>query len=353
MNARIALFVALLWPMAALAQGFAGLDQSADGFARPDPGTVLDFPTDHGAHPDFRIEWWYVTATLDGADGREYGVQWTLFRSATAPEERAGWQSPQLWMGHAAVTGAGFHESAERFARGGIGQAGVTAEPFSAWLDDWEMTSTAAQGDPLAALTLSARGDRFAYDLTLTTERPLILHGENGYSEKAESGEASYYYSQPFYDVAGTLALPSGPVAVTGQAWLDREWSSQPLTGDLVGWDWFALMLDDGARVMAAGTRREDGSHFTAATWITPDDTTETFPNGALRLTPLSTARVSGRDVPVSWRIELPEKGLSVTTEALNPQAWMGRSFQYWEGPIRISGSHAGRGYLEMTGYDN
>jgi hypothetical protein len=72
---------------------------------------------------------------------------------------------------------------------------------------------------------------------------------------------------------------------------------------------------------------------------------------GALRVTPLETAAVAGRSVPIRWRVQLPEKGVDVTTRALNPEAWMDTRFPYWEGPIRFEGTHAGRGYLEMTGY--
>ncbi len=124
-----------------MAQGFAGMGTSAEGYALPDPDTRFQFPRDHGPHPDFRIEWWYLTANLTGADGTDYGLQWTLFRSALAPGDQGdGWDSPQFWMGHAAITTPDAHFVTERFARGGIGQAGVTADPFSAWIDDWAMT---------------------------------------------------------------------------------------------------------------------------------------------------------------------------------------------------------------------
>ena len=359
MNARallaILVMLAALLPAAVRAQGFAGLGSEAQGFALPER-RALDFPADHGAHPDFRIEWWYLTAVLTGADGADYGAQWTLFRSALRPEapqrQAQGWDSPQIWMGHAAVTTATSHLSAERLARGGTGQAGVTADPFAAWIDDWTMTSEAQPGaDGLSALTVSASDAAFGYTLRLIAEGPLVAQGEAGYSVKSAQGQASHYYSQPFYRVEGTLRLPQGEVAVTGQAWLDREWSSQPLGADQTGWDWFSLIFDDGARLM--GFRlRDGGAGFTSATWIAPDGTPTTLPPGALRVTPLATTRVAGREVPVDWRLELPERGVDLRLAPLNPRAWMEVSVPYWEGPIRFSGSHSGRGYLEMTGYE-
>lgn len=335
------------------AQGFAGLGTEAQGFAMPERPALFSFPTDHGPHPDYRIEWWYLTATLTGADGTDYGVQWTLFRSAIAPGDSQGWDTSQLWMGHAGLTTPDAHFSAERLARGGIGQAGARPDPFAAWIDDWAMTSTAAAGaDALDALTVTARGPDFAYDLALAATGPLIFHGDGGYSVKSDQGQASYYYSQPFYNVTGTLDLPDGAIAVTGQAWLDREWSSQPLSDQQDGWDWVSLHFDNGARLMGFTLRGSGGGAYSSATWISPDGTVQSYPDGALTMTPLAQTEVAGRTVPTEWRIELPDRGLDVTTTPLNPQSWMDVSVSYWEGPIRMQGTHPGRGYLEMTGYD-
>ena len=336
MKTRLILLV--IWLSQPLfAQGFAGLGQEARGFALPIPQPTFIFPNDYGAHPDYRIEWWYLTAVLRGEDGQDYGIQWTLFRSALTPE------GPQIWMGHAGLTTAESHFSAERFARGGIGQAGVTADPFAAWIDDWTMS-----GPTLDTLTLTATLPTTRYDLRLSAEGPLVFHGENGFSIKSETGLASYYYSQPFYRVAGTLHLPDGPVTVTGQGWLDREWSSQPLETDQTGWDWFSLHFETGEKLMAFGLRSTSGPFFYAS-WITPQG--DLRPYRQLKLTPLDTTRVAERIVPVRWRLELPAEGLDIVVQALNPQSWQNTLFPYWEGPVTAQGSHAGRGYLEMTGY--
>jgi predicted secreted hydrolase len=345
MNARILLLCLL--PHAALAQGFAGLGTDATGFTLPEPDPVFDFPADHGPHPDFRIEWWYLTANLTDAAGVDYGLQWTLFRTALAPSEASGWASPQVWFGHAAVTTPEGHFATERFARGGVGQAGVTAEPFAAWIDDWAMT-----GESFDAMTLTASAPEFRYDMTLTADGPLVFQGEGGFSVKSAEGQASYYYSQPFFRIEGTLSLPKGEVALTGNAWLDREWSSQPLTEDQTGWDWFSLSFDSGDKLMVYQLRERDGGAYTAATWINADGSTEAVPDGFATVTPLATATVAGREIPVHWRVDWPERGLSVETRALYDDAWMDLSIPYWEGPVRVTGSHPGIGYLEMTGYE-
>lgn len=336
----------LFLSLPASAQGFAGLGSEATGFSQPQRGYQFAFPEDHAAHPDFQIEWWYLTANLKDEAGRDLGLQWTLFRSASAPQNQTGWQSSQFWMGHAAVTTPDRHYVAERLARGGIGQAGVTASPFEAWIDDWSMA-----GNNFDQLTLRATGSDFGYEVSLKAQGPLIFHGEQGYSQKSASGRASYYYSQPFFELSGTLYLPEGPVAVTGNAWLDREWASQPLAATQVSWDWFSMSFDTGARLMGFTLHDSDGSDYTQATWIEPDGTTTAYPDGEFIATPLERTEVAGRQVPTQWRVQLPDKDVDVTVAAINPSSWMDTSIPYWEGPVRISGSHAGRGYLEMTGY--
>ena len=345
MNVRLLLFLIFL-PVQTFAQGFAGLGTDAEGFSVPQPNPTFDFPADHGAHPDYRIEWWYLTANFTGPDGTPYGLQWTLFRSALAPEEREGWTSPQIWFAHAAVTTPDHHFAAERIARGGIGQAGVEPEPFRAWIDNWQMA-----GPNFDALDLTASGTDFSYDVTLTAEGPLVFHGADGYSVKSDQGQASYYYSQPFFRAEGTLRLPDGDIPVTGTAWLDREWSSQPLADNQSGWDWFSLSFDSGDKLMGFLLRQTDGTAFTSATWIAADGTTTAFDNGAFQAAPLAETEVAGRQVPTEWQVVLKEKGVDVTVEALNPTSWMAVSIPYWEGPVSVSGSHDGLGYLEMTGY--
>ena len=187
MNAKSHCLALLLIFSAAqsMAQGFAGLGQTTEGFALPDPDTRFVFPQDHGAHPEFRIEWWYITANLEDADGTPYGIQWTLFRSALRPGGKA---EDQGWMAHAAISTPDGHLYAERFARGGIGQAGVTAEPFEAYIDEWQMA-----GPTLSDLRLTAQSPDFRYDLKLDAgAAPFVLQGDAGFSVKSQAGQASH-----------------------------------------------------------------------------------------------------------------------------------------------------------------
>lgn len=356
--------------------GFAGLGEASEGFMPASPGMTLRFPEDHGPHPATRIEWWYLTANLKDATGEPLGLQWTLFRQALAPppeappEERpapAPWVTDQLWMAHMAVSRGATHRVAERFARShsrqGDGQAGVRAQPFAAWLDGWRLESRVddPDADTFERLTLVAHQDDahggFGYRLELTAEGPLVLHGEAGFSQKTADGQGSMYYSQPFWRIEGEVTLDGETRAVSGRGWLDREWSSQLLEPEQSGWDWVALHLDSGHKLMTYRLRGggEAGGDFLFGNVIAPDGAATPVAQGGLRLTPLSTSLVAGRELPTRWRLELPAQGLDLVVEARHSERWMATSVPYWEGEVTVSDHDSdealGEGYLEMTGY--
>jgi len=338
---------------AALAQGFAGLGMNGGGFASVIPGKTFAFPADHGPHPDYRIEWWYVTTNLMDAAGIAYGAQWTLFRQAMQPgAQQEGWANQQIWMGHAAVTRADTHRYSETFARGGVGQAGVEPKPFRAWIDSWQMRGLdPIRDDSIAPLELTASGTDFSYTLRLDADRALVLQGDGGYSKKSERGQASYYYSQPYFKVAGSITIDDKPAQVTGRAWMDREWSSQPLASDQTGWDWLSLHLNEGEKLMLFRLRQADGNNYRSGNWILPAGKTEQLASADIEMTPTAFTEIEGRKIPVAWRIAIPRLALSIETVPLNARSWMATSFRYWEGPISFRGSRGGVGYLEMTGY--
>jgi predicted secreted hydrolase len=337
----------------AMAQSFAGLGMDGSGFASVSPGRIFSFPADLGPHPDYRIEWWYVTANLADPAGVRYGVQWTLFRQASRPgAPQEGWANQQFWMGHAAVTRADLHRYAETFARGGVGQAGVEAKPYLAWIDSWQMRGLDQMRDAtIAPLELNASGADFSYALRLDADQPLVLQGEAGYSLKSARGQASYYFSQPFFKATGRITIDDKPVDVTGNAWMDREWSSQPLAPDQTGWDWLSLHLNSGEKLMLYRLRQTDGNNHAFGNWILRDGKNEQIASADVIMAPTASTEVAGRTMPTAWRIELPAHGLIIETLPLNAKSWMGTSFPYWEGPISFAGSHAGVGYLELTGY--
>lgn len=348
-------------------QGFAGLGEDAAAFAQADGASPLDFPEDHGPHPDYRIEWWYLTANLEDAQGEPLGLQWTLFRQAlTPPDERpdpAPWNADQVWMAHLGISRGATHVAAERFARShsqhANGQAGVSAAPFEAWIDDWVLKSPEdANFEDFTLSAYSGEGaDRFGYALTLEAQGPLVQHGENGFNAKTVDGQGSRYYSQPFLQITGQVTLNGETREVSGQGWLDREWSSQLLTPEQTGWDWFSLHLNDGRKLMAYRLRGggEAGGDYAFAHLISADGQTELIGADRVTLTPLETQSVAGRDMPTRWSLTLPEADMQLTVEARHPNRWMPTTVPYWEGDVVVRQAdtleNVGVGYLEMTGY--
>ena len=335
-------------------QGFAGLGADATGFAQVQSGTDIRYPAALNQHPEYRIEWWYVTANLRSETGEPLGIQWTLFRLADSPApQRDGWANQQRWLGHVGLTRANQHLFAETYGRGGVGQADVVMSPFSAWIDNWSISAKDADA---TAFTLRASTNDFNYTLTLNTRTlnqngPAVLHGEQGFSVKSAAGQASYYLSLPFLQVTGSIQLGDEHLNVSGNAWLDREWSSQPLSADQQGWDWFSLHLDQGDKLMLFRLRHTHAEDYFSGSYIRADGSSQSLQPQQIRMQPLRQHRVANRTLPVEWQLTVEHLGIDIRTQPLNPNAWMATEIAYWEGPIQFTGSHSGNGYLEMTGY--
>ncbi|MCP5157532.1 MAG: carotenoid 1,2-hydratase [Ectothiorhodospiraceae bacterium] len=333
------------------------------GFARASTPRAFVFPADHGSHPEFRTEWWYFTGTLRAEDGRRFGFQLTFFRFAVAAEQPprdSAWATRQVWMAHFAVSDeAGRRFAAhERFARGALGMAGARAAPFRVWLDDWAVDG-ADRG--LAPAVLRAREGDDAIELALSPGKPVVLQGDAGLSRKsAEPGNASYYYSLTRLPARGVVTVDGVRHTVRGEAWLDREWGTSALAADQVGWDWFALRLDDGRELMFYQLRRRDGTAdpASAGSLVEVDGRRRPLAAGDVRLTARSTWRSprSGARYPVAWRLEVPAEGIDLEVVPWLTDQELDVSFRYWEGAVDVRGRAGdravrGEGYLEMTGY--
>lgn len=322
------------------------------GFARADSPRSFEFPRDHGPHPAFRSEWWYLTFMLRDREGREFGAQFTLFRQALTPKPVSAnpWQSNQVYLAHLALTdvAGGRHLEAERLARGHPALAGARTEPLRLWLEDWVLS----QGRD--GWRLDAAAPRFGVSLMLEPEQSVALQGEDGLSRKGP-GQASYYYSMPRLGVAGTVTLDGAARAVAGSAWLDREWSTSLLSEEQLGWDWFALQLDDGSEFMGFQLRRRDDQRdpYDQGLAVAPDGTAEPLGVADFRLEPVRWWRDRlGVAWPVAWNVEAGDRRWRVAA-ALDDQR-MDTAVVYWEGLVHVfdpSGRRVGRGYMELTGY--
>lgn len=340
--------------------GFAGLaqqpaDVDASGFLQPQPGDTLTFPEDWGPHPQHRIEWWYLTANLETSDGDPLGVQWTQFRQALQPrsvESEApnpdNWLLEAAWMAHGAVSFNGEHWFAEKLARGDVGHAGATAEPFDVWLDDWRLRAVPDSDH----WRLRAQGDGWAYDLRLSNTNRMVAHGDKGFSAKSASGEGSMYFSLVDLRIEGTVTLGRETLEVSGKGWFDREWSSQFLKGGQQGWDWFALHLDGGEKLMGFRLREDDGA-FLAGSWIRAGGEVDALGSEDLTLLPTSWHESEQGRVPVEWRLTIPQYDVDLTITAPPGNYWNTGLYPYWESPVSVAGSHPGVGYMELTGYND
>lgn len=334
------------------------LRSEATGYASVKPDRSLSFPEDHLPHPDYRIEWWYLTANLTDNDGQHWGVHWTLFRQSLSPEPDPGdWSSDQLWMAHAALsTPEGHHRYEERFARGGIGQAGVDISDnlrFEAWLDDWQLKGPGPAPLP-GSLVFTIKDARV--HLTLEADTPWVLQGDEGYSQKSDQGQASYYYSQPHIRIQGTLTTGQEQREVRGLGWLDREWSSQPLAPNQPGWDWFALHLDDGHALMVYRLRQDNNKDWISGSWVRPDGSSQTLRQEdidlqAIARTDIETGAGESKTLPLEWTVSLPKLDRHWRITARHEDQWLDTAFPYWEGPIQVKGTPDGVGYMELTGY--
>jgi predicted secreted hydrolase len=327
------------------------------GFARALAPRPFVFPGDHAAHPDYATEWWYLTGNLHTDSGRRFGYQFTLFRVGLRPGQAArdsDWRSNQLYMGHIAISdiGAGKHQSAERFARAAAGLAGSRVAPFAVWLGPWSMRG----GDDLFPLQVSAQDQHIGLSLQLLAgDKPPVPQGDDGLSRKsAAPGNASYYYSLTRLPTSGELRVGDRVYRVQGESWLDREWSSSALDRNQVGWDWFALQLDDGRELMYYHLRDRQGrtDPFSRGSLVDRDGSVHALLSDQVKLTPLRYWQdEKGARYPVGWRLQVPGQGLDLGVQAALDDQLMAHSVRYWEGAVEVSGAQSGKGYLELSGY--
>jgi predicted secreted hydrolase len=320
------------------------------------------FPRDHGAHPAFAHEWWYLTGHLGAASGERFGFELTFFRvglaraASSAAPEASHWRAQQMYIAHFAVSDIdrGRFRFQERYARDALGLAGAETDALRVWMDDWSL------GDAGGTWRVRAAARGYALDAQMTPEVGPVLNGEKGLSQKSSSpSDASYYYSMPRLAIRGRLVRDGQSLDVSGHAWLDREWGSGGLGADEAGWDWFALQFADGSELMFYSLRRRDGrqERHSAGTWVGRDGAVRSLASEDVRIGVQSywTSPRGGR-YPARWRVEVPELALAVDLRPALADQELDGPPRYWEGAVEVSGRQgsgamSGRGYVELVGY--
>jgi predicted secreted hydrolase len=322
----------------------------------------MTFPHDHGAHPEHRTEWWYLTGWLQRPGEADTGFQLTFFRTRTAhPDANPSAFAPrQLLFAHAALAlperGRLLH--AERAARGAFGIAdaavGDTRVHVGTGPRAW-----ALQRDPASdRYRLRLHADGFEADLQCTPDAPPLLQGEAGFSRKGpQPGQASRYYSRPQLAIEGTLGIDGRRRPVQGRAWFDHEWSSEILDAASVGWDWTGINLDDGGALMAFRLRDRDGRPTWQDATLRTGRAVAAHTGLAPAFEPLRTwtsPRTAAR-WPVAMRVSVAGRTFDLVPlfddQEIDARASTGTL--YWEGAVTATehGRRVGRGYLELTGY--
>ncbi|MFP5222729.1 MAG: lipocalin-like domain-containing protein [Acidobacteriota bacterium] len=364
-----------------------GTGASAQEFAPVTGPCDFVFPRDHGPHPGHKTEWWYYTGALKGPSGERYGFQFTIFRSRIKPgepENATGWRTNQILLGHAALTDVTRrkhrqHEAVSRAALDLAGwstpgtpgtalppagtdetdsPAGKDGQVVRLFLRDWNLSIAPD------AHRLEARAPDFSYDLALTPKKGPIAHGERGYSRKGVKPEsASCYYSIPRMEVSGSIRLDGKAIPVTGDAWMDQEYSSAPLEAGISGWDWFSLRLSDGSDLMVFFLRAQNGGFgpATGGTLIAPDGKATRISASQLALSSTGswTSPRSKARYPAGWKLSAPGIALAISPEVPDQEmnTPLSTGVNYWEGLVRATGTAGGKpvtgeGYVELTGYD-
>ena len=320
------------------------------------PGRPLAFPADRGAHPGFRLEWWYVTGHLASREG-PMGFQVTFFRVRNpGAEANASRFSPkQLLFAHAAISdgaaGRLVHDQRSGRTLGSLVRAREGETDLK--LDDWTLTR---EGERYVA---HVAGEELAMDLVLEATQPPLLQGDRGFSRKGPSpGHASWYYSEPQLKATGSVVVGGKRREVSGVAWLDHEWSSTLLAAEANGWDWLGVNLEDGGALTAFRIRTRQGSTlWSTATRRDREGRVQAFEGAAVAFEPGRrwTSPRTGVAYPVEWTVRVGGERWTVRP-LFDDQELDGRASTgtlYWEGAVTLASDAGarGRGYLELTGY--
>jgi predicted secreted hydrolase len=324
-------------------------ETASQTFANVLPGYNITFPFDHRSHPEFAVEWWYITANLTDQKNNPYALQWTLFRFAS-DNQNTPWANAQQYMGHVGLRDGKQAWFEERFARGGVGNAGISTAPFNAFIDDWQWLSQSSNMFPSTLeFTINTQ---IKVNLNFTADKSFLKHGEQGFSRKLRNSEqASYYYSQPHIQVSGQLELATGIVEVAGNAWFDHEWTSQYLSPQAQGWDWFSIHFDDGTKLMLFNMRHEQAEDYWSGTLVKNNGTVVHLDEADIHGKITKRDKVDGRLLPLYWSIQLPEHEVDIQIAPMQTNQWNPGLFSYYEGGTVVSGSHSGVGFIELTGY--
>jgi len=337
------------------------LNGHGQGYVAALPGYHYDFPRDHFNHPAYQTEWWYYTGNLRAKDGHRFGFELTFFRQGISRAASSSpWSVRDLYMAHLALSdvSGGRYYQMERLNRAGPGIAGVDPVSGLVWNGNWQ-SRIGAHSHHLRGI-----GEDFSFELDAIPQKPPVVQGVNGVSQKAEGiGHASHYISFTRMKSSGRIELNGITYQVDGDAWMDHEFFSESMNSDEVGWDWLSVQLENNTELMLYRLRHKDGSvdPYSSGTYVDSQGTPLHLTLGDFVMTPsgeIYTSSKTGSTYPVAWTVTVPRLKLRLDIGTLLKNQEFKSRFgpSYWEGAIDVKGNCNGQavngaGYLEMTGY--
>ncbi len=325
------------------------------------PGYHYDFPRGYFSHPNYQTEWWYYTGNVQSADGHRFGFELTFFRQGVSRTPASSpWYVHDLYMAHLALSdlsGQHYYHT-ERINRAGPGIAGIDAARGLIWNGNWSLHI----GDHGQQIT-GVAGD-FGIGFSLTPQKPVVIQGQNGISQKAEgAGHASHYFSLTRLLTSGAIEIGGTKYQVEGTSWMDHEFFTGSMAGDESGWDWIGVQFSDNTELMLYRMRHKDGSvdPFSSGSYVDALGKSRFLTERDFTMSPAGDAWTSPQthgEYPLRWQVSIPSLGMrfEITTPLRDQELTSTLGPSYWEGAVDVrgqEGSHAlrGVGYLEMTGY--
>lgn len=346
-------------------EDFMKKETDTAGFLKAVDKIKFQFPRDHGIHEGFQTEWWYFTGNLKTDDNKKFGYQFTIFRSQLKPEQEkrnASFAANAVYMAHLALTDAENKKFYyfDKFSRENEKNTFVKLKPFRAEIDGWKVFENDNDFQKLENLKIMAKEQNIELELDLKIVKPFVFQGDEGLSQKGKGiGNASYYYSATRISTKGTIKINNNEYIVSGNSWLDREWSTSALSENQEGWDWFSIQLDDFSEIMFYNLRLKSGQKDPLSKGVI------VFENGNYKKLDADDLIIEIKDrwesprggvYPSKWKVKIPEHKIELELKPLIKNQELNFFIRYFEGAVSVEGLKngnkiSGAGYVELTGY--
>ncbi len=314
---------------------------------------AINFPKDENSHSHI-IEWWYWNGHLKGDDGRDYAFMDCLFKADARKAKIPLLKAPlkNFYFSHSILSDISRQKfysiidyisllSRQSFKRPLLFAEYVCTDILSGF------SVNLMKEEPL--FEYRVKTDNF--DLKMRSMKTPLLVGGDGFLSL--HGRKTYYYSLTDLSVDGEIFVKGKSVRVSGKAWMDHQWANAPYNNDR--WTWFSIQLDNNIELICFeyGNKKKDAIISVSY----PDGKQESFRKAVF--SPIGQTWKSsktGAEYELSWRIEIPEKKIIFIVEPMiKKQEMIFGKINYWEGPMKVSGTMNGReisgkGFMELVG---